>query len=159
MLRHYIALSLGTGWSKSSFRVPSSYRVGSSISRRCISLSSPISAKLSGRRRKLPITQEMRDGHRFWKNLWLGRKQRRSRAGARLKTLLKHFLAGMVAGHCDLDLLLDPFFLHFPRVRSRLFAATRQSRRRARGRGPRGTLAHPISLESCRSPWQPSCSP
>jgi hypothetical protein len=35
---------------------------------------------------KLPITQEMRDNHRFWKILWLGRKQRRSRAGPRFKT-------------------------------------------------------------------------
>jgi hypothetical protein len=70
---------------------------------------------------KLPITQEMRDSHRFWENLWLGRKQRRSRAGARLKTLLKHFLVCMVPGHCDWDLLLDPFFLHFLRVNEQGF--------------------------------------
>jgi hypothetical protein len=26
-------------------------------------------------------------------------------------------LQGMIAGHCDLDILLDPFFLHFPAFR------------------------------------------
>ena len=25
-------------------------------------------------------------------------------------------LSGMIASHCDLDILLDPFFLHYPRI-------------------------------------------
>ena len=28
--------------------------------------------------------------------------------------ILRFILNGMIAGHCDLDILLDPFFLHFP---------------------------------------------
>jgi hypothetical protein len=43
------------------------------------------------------------------------RKQRRSRAGTRWKKILEIVLQGMIQGHCDLDLLLDPFLLHFPR--------------------------------------------
>ncbi|ETK95831.1 hypothetical protein L915_01279, partial [Phytophthora nicotianae] len=43
------------------------------------------------------------------------RKQRRSRAGARWKSFLQQVLIGLIRGYCDLDLLLGPFFLHFPR--------------------------------------------
>ncbi|KAL4145525.1 hypothetical protein PRNP1_013192 [Phytophthora ramorum] len=64
---------------------------------------------------KLPITKAMKLANPFLAKFWLGCKQRRSRAGPRWQTILKHLLAGMIAGHCDLDLLLDPFFLHFPR--------------------------------------------
>jgi hypothetical protein len=46
---------------------------------------------------------------------WRQRKQRRSRFGARWKNFLKRILSGMIAGYCDLDILLDPFFLHYPR--------------------------------------------
>ena len=28
--------------------------------------------------------------------------------------MLRFILQGMIDGHCDLDLLLDPFFMHFP---------------------------------------------
>ncbi|OWY99375.1 hypothetical protein PHMEG_00029624 [Phytophthora megakarya] len=41
------------------------------------------------------------------------RKNRRSHAGARWKQIL--FLIAMREGWCDLDLLLDPYFLHFPK--------------------------------------------
>ncbi|OWZ01751.1 hypothetical protein PHMEG_00026803, partial [Phytophthora megakarya] len=41
--------------------------------------------------------------------------QRRSRFGAAWKSFLKFVLLSIVAGHCDLDILLDPVFLHFPR--------------------------------------------
>ena len=44
------------------------------------------------------------------------RKQRRSRSGPRCKKVLAYILKGMVEGHCDLDILLDPMFLHFPRA-------------------------------------------
>ncbi|ETI30347.1 hypothetical protein L914_21756, partial [Phytophthora nicotianae] len=38
-----------------------------------------------------------------------------SRAGARWKSFLQQVLIGLLRGSCDLDLLLDSFFLHFPR--------------------------------------------
>ena len=41
-------------------------------------------------------------------------KQRRLRPGRSWKTVLRFILRGMVLGHCDLDILLDPFFLHLP---------------------------------------------
>ena len=28
--------------------------------------------------------------------------------------MLRFILQGMIDGHCDLDLLLDPFFMHLP---------------------------------------------
>ncbi|OWZ20299.1 hypothetical protein PHMEG_0005298 [Phytophthora megakarya] len=40
------------------------------------------------------------------------RKNRRPHAGARWKQLLQLFLIAMRGGWCDLDLILDPFFLH-----------------------------------------------
>ncbi|OWZ00628.1 hypothetical protein PHMEG_00028138 [Phytophthora megakarya] len=43
------------------------------------------------------------------------RKDRRSHAGARWKQILTLFLIAMREGWCDLDLLLDPYFLHFPK--------------------------------------------
>ena len=42
------------------------------------------------------------------------RKQRRSRSGSRWKTVLRFILQGMVDGHYDLDLFLDPIFMHLP---------------------------------------------
>ncbi|KAE8877325.1 hypothetical protein PF003_g38610 [Phytophthora fragariae] len=51
---------------------------------------------------------------------WLGvykkeRNNRRSHAGAHWKAFLEIFILAMREGWCDLDLLLDPFFLHFPK--------------------------------------------
>ncbi|OWZ00340.1 hypothetical protein PHMEG_00028488 [Phytophthora megakarya] len=43
------------------------------------------------------------------------RKNRRSHAGARWKQLLQLFLIAISEGWCDLDLLLDPYFIHFPK--------------------------------------------
>ncbi|OWY96826.1 hypothetical protein PHMEG_00032808 [Phytophthora megakarya] len=43
------------------------------------------------------------------------RKNRRSHAGARWKQILNLFLIAMREGWCDRDLLLDPYFLHFPK--------------------------------------------
>ena len=42
------------------------------------------------------------------------RRQHRSRSGPRWKTVFRFILQGMIEGHCDLRVLLDPFFLHFP---------------------------------------------
>ena len=62
-----------------------------------------------------PISPAQRQSDRFMQAFWLQRKQRRSRLGARWKNVLKMILRGMISGHCDLDILLDPFFLHYPR--------------------------------------------
>ncbi|OWY97380.1 hypothetical protein PHMEG_00032105 [Phytophthora megakarya] len=43
------------------------------------------------------------------------RKNRRFHAGARWKQILRLFSIAMRVGRCDLDLLLDPYFLHFPK--------------------------------------------
>ena len=45
------------------------------------------------------------------------RNQRRSRSGPKWKIVLRTILQGIIAGHCDLDILLDPIFLHFPRLK------------------------------------------
>ncbi|OWZ11694.1 hypothetical protein PHMEG_00015250 [Phytophthora megakarya] len=42
------------------------------------------------------------------------RKNRRAHAGARWKVILFLFIIAMREGWCDLDLLIDPFFMHFP---------------------------------------------
>ena len=42
------------------------------------------------------------------------RRQRRSQIGPRWKTIIRFILQGMIEGHCDLDIRLDPFILHFP---------------------------------------------
>ncbi|GMF54650.1 unnamed protein product [Phytophthora fragariaefolia] len=51
---------------------------------------------------------------------WLGvyhmeRNNRRSHAGRRWKAILELLIIAMREGWCDLDILLDPFFLHFPK--------------------------------------------
>ncbi|OWY97297.1 hypothetical protein PHMEG_00032213 [Phytophthora megakarya] len=43
------------------------------------------------------------------------RKNGRSHAGARWKQIRRLFLIAMREGWCDPDLLLDPYFLHFPK--------------------------------------------
>ena len=97
----------------------------------------PISFKPSGWFEKLVEAYEgFVDSHRqaLWESthcLWISdeqrktdpglaafaraRRQRRSRAGPRWKRVLQLILQGMIDGLCDLDILLDPIFLHFPR--------------------------------------------
>ncbi|POM68855.1 Hypothetical protein PHPALM_14929 [Phytophthora palmivora] len=64
---------------------------------------------------KFPITTSM-----IAQSPWLGsltkqRNNRRSHAGNRWKRMLLTLIQVMIEGWCDLDLLLDPFFLHFPK--------------------------------------------
>ncbi|KAE9319648.1 hypothetical protein PF008_g18218 [Phytophthora fragariae] len=54
------------------------------------------------------------------KHPWLAvyrkeRNNRRSHAGNRWKAFLEVLIVAMREGWCNLDLLLDPFFLHFPK--------------------------------------------
>jgi len=62
-----------------------------------------------------PIGTDLRANSAYLDKLAADRKQRRSHAGPRWKKILTRFLEGMRLGHCDLDICLDPFFLHFPR--------------------------------------------
>ncbi|ETP27644.1 hypothetical protein F442_23080 [Phytophthora nicotianae P10297] len=62
-----------------------------------------------------PVSISKRRASRYLDAFYTDRKQRRSRAGARWKSFLQQVLIGLLRGYCDLDLLLDPFFLHFPR--------------------------------------------
>ncbi|ETP00022.1 hypothetical protein F441_22556 [Phytophthora nicotianae CJ01A1] len=62
-----------------------------------------------------PVSITKRRASRYLDAFHTDRKQRRSRAGARWKSFLQQVLIGLLRGYCDLDLLLDPFFLHFPR--------------------------------------------
>ncbi|OWY90614.1 hypothetical protein PHMEG_00041181, partial [Phytophthora megakarya] len=62
-----------------------------------------------------PISEDLRRVVKYFANLYVERRQRRSRFGAAWKSFLKFVLLCIVAGHCDLDILLDPVFLHFPR--------------------------------------------
>ena len=59
----------------------------------------------------LPVEQRDRDPE--LEQLYKQRKQRRSRSGPRWKKVLRFILQGMIDGHCDLDLFLDLFFMHF----------------------------------------------
>ena len=60
----------------------------------------------------LPIEQRDRDPELA--QLYKQRKQRRSRYKPRCKKVLSFILQGMIDGHCDLELFLDRFFMHFP---------------------------------------------
>ena len=60
----------------------------------------------------LPVEQRERDPELV--RIYQQRKQQRSRSGPRWKTVLQFILQGMINGYCDLDLFLDPFFMHFP---------------------------------------------
>ncbi|ETL24169.1 hypothetical protein L916_21819, partial [Phytophthora nicotianae] len=62
-----------------------------------------------------PVSIAKRRASRYLDAFYTDRKQRRPRAGARGKSFLQEVLIGLLRGYCDLDLLLDPFFLHFPR--------------------------------------------
>ncbi|RLN72926.1 hypothetical protein BBJ28_00026890, partial [Nothophytophthora sp. Chile5] len=62
----------------------------------------------------LPITGAMRQADPTLDAYCGERKQRRSHAGSRWKKILAMILRLMKEHHCDLDLLLDPFFLQFP---------------------------------------------
>ncbi|POM65898.1 Hypothetical protein PHPALM_18320 [Phytophthora palmivora] len=64
---------------------------------------------------KRPITASM-----IAQSPWLGsfakqRNNRRSHAGNRWKRMLLTLIQALIEGWCDLDLLLNPLFLHFPK--------------------------------------------
>ncbi|OWY97382.1 hypothetical protein PHMEG_00032100 [Phytophthora megakarya] len=62
-----------------------------------------------------PIPESLKAAVTYFAILYQGRKQRRSRLGAAWKKFLPYVLRCIEAGVCDLDIFLDPYFLHFPR--------------------------------------------
>ncbi|POM67923.1 Hypothetical protein PHPALM_15980 [Phytophthora palmivora] len=65
----------------------------------------------------LPISEDMCVADAALSAYHEGRRQRRSRAGAAWKQFLfRHLIPALRQQYCDLDILLDPFFLHFPKI-------------------------------------------
>ncbi|POM61073.1 hypothetical protein PHPALM_29969 [Phytophthora palmivora] len=66
----------------------------------------------------LPISDDMCVADAALSAYHESRRQRRSRAGAAWKQFLfRHLIPALRQQYCDLDVLLDPFFLHFPKQR------------------------------------------
>ena len=49
------------------------------------------------------------------------RQKRRGRAVQAWRDVVALIFSGMSAGHCDIDIFLDPFFRHLPRPRSGVY--------------------------------------
>ena len=62
----------------------------------------------------LPISSRQRQENPALAEFCEARRQRRSRSGHSSKFVLRFILQGMIDGYCDLDILLDPLFSHFP---------------------------------------------
>ncbi|POM58660.1 Hypothetical protein PHPALM_36666 [Phytophthora palmivora] len=66
----------------------------------------------------LPISEDMCVADAALSAYHESRRQRRSRAGAAWKQFLfRHLIPALRQQYCDLDVLLDPFFLHFSKPR------------------------------------------
>ncbi|GMG15686.1 unnamed protein product [Phytophthora fragariaefolia] len=66
----------------------------------------------------LPITEVMSSADQALSDYYEQRRQRRSRAGAAWRRFLtRDVIPALRHSQCDLDILLDPFFLHFPKSR------------------------------------------
>ncbi|KAE8962561.1 hypothetical protein PR001_g29671, partial [Phytophthora rubi] len=74
------------------------------------------------------------------------RNNRRSHAGAHWKAFLEIFILAMREGSCDLDLLLDPFFLHFPKRSETVMWYPGLASRQANLRDPNLHRAEPTDL-------------
>ncbi|CAI5713797.1 unnamed protein product [Peronospora destructor] len=61
-------------------------------------------------RHRLLLSAVLRADSLYTSRLFSARKKRRSRATKAWMEVLKKVLEGMIACHCDLDILLDPFF-------------------------------------------------
>nr|KAE8931733.1 hypothetical protein PF009_g18215 [Phytophthora fragariae] len=71
-----------------------------------------------GSRHTLPITEAMCLADPLLAAYHEQRRQRRSRAGVAWRQFLAKYVVPAIRRHlCDIDILLDPFFLHFPKPR------------------------------------------
>ncbi|OWZ02145.1 hypothetical protein PHMEG_00026342 [Phytophthora megakarya] len=68
---------------------------------------------------RFPVSSALIRSDPYLATFVVERKNRRSHAGARWKQILRLFLIAMREGWCDLDLLLDPYFLHCPSLNRR----------------------------------------
>ncbi|KAE8879106.1 hypothetical protein PF007_g21704 [Phytophthora fragariae] len=88
------------------------------------------------------------------------RNNRRSHAGAHWKAFLEIFILAMREGWCDLDLLLDPFFLHFPKRSETVIWFPGLASRQANLRDPNLHRAEPTDLlealdeANSEDPWR-----
>ncbi|KAE9264287.1 hypothetical protein PR003_g32855 [Phytophthora rubi] len=88
------------------------------------------------------------------------RNNRRSHAGAHWKAFLEIFILAMREGWCDLDLLLDPFFLHFPKRSETVMWYPGLASRQANLQGPNLHRAEPTDLlealdeANSEDPWR-----
>ncbi|OWY97268.1 hypothetical protein PHMEG_00032253, partial [Phytophthora megakarya] len=64
---------------------------------------------------RFPVSSALIRSSPYLATFVVERKNRRSHTGARWKQILNLFLIAMREGWCDLDLLFDPYFLHFPK--------------------------------------------
>ena len=78
------------------------------------------------------------------------RNRRRSRSGPKWKIVLRTILQGIIVGYCDLDILLDPIFLHFPRPKE---AKTWYPGSSA-GRADIPNLVTALSVDDEAEPWR-----
>ncbi|POM74054.1 Hypothetical protein PHPALM_9037 [Phytophthora palmivora] len=95
---------------------------------------------------KFPITAAM-----ITQSPWLcafakQRNNRRSHAGNRWKRMLLTLIQAMIEGWCDLDLLLDPFFLHFPKRTDEVVGYTGIEARHANLADPQLNRREPTDL-------------
>ncbi|POM64549.1 Hypothetical protein PHPALM_19901 [Phytophthora palmivora] len=105
---------------------------------------------------KFPITAAM-----IAQSPWLGsfakqRNNRRSHAGNRWKRMLLTLIQAMIEGWCDLDLLLDPFFLHFPKRTDEVASYPGIEARRANLADPQLNRREPTDLleADTADPWR-----
>ncbi|KAE8968208.1 hypothetical protein PR002_g27831 [Phytophthora rubi] len=88
------------------------------------------------------------------------RNNRRSHAGAHWKAFLEIFILAMREGWCDLDLLLGPFFLHFPKRSETVMWYPGLASRQANLRDPNLHRAEPTDLlealdeANSEDPWR-----
>ncbi|CAI5727093.1 unnamed protein product [Peronospora destructor] len=96
-------------------------------------------------RHRLPLSEVLRADSLYTSRLFNARKKQRSRATKAWMGVLKKVLEGMMACHCDLDILLDPFFQ----------PVTPTSQVPGRGRwGPSGRTVRGVAGCGRCAPWR-----
>ena len=100
-------------------------------------------------RHRLPISVTLRANSAYATLLYNVRKKRWIKAASVWMVVLKKVLQGMVAGHCDLDILLDPFFL--PATPTRQLTLWYPH---VEDRGPQAGLLEALQIADDADPWR-----
>ncbi|GMG17644.1 unnamed protein product [Phytophthora fragariaefolia] len=97
----------------------------------------------------LPISEAMCSTNPALSTYHEQRRQRRSRAGAAWRRILtNNVIPALRHRQCDLDILLDPFFLHFPKSRvTKYWFSTLD--------GGASSLAEGADILDLEKPWRP----